>query len=379
MGWFGNKEEESEESKLDKTLDKVQSTLDIVGMIPVLGDVCDLANAGISLARGDFMGAAISLVSMIPGLGAAGPFAKAIAKLPPAALKAITAVMEKFAKLMKTLSKNKIVNGAFDLLDELLDILRKYMPDSIMKKLDDFACSITKRGCFAKGTLVYTPYGLIAIEDIAVGDEVYAQDENTGEFGVKKVTELSVQETYVLYRVTVGDEVIEVTGEHPFWVYGRGFIEASELAVGDEIVRHNKELDQEDSFDLVKISSIEKVLFEELQQVYNFDVADWHSYFVGEYCIFVHNGKCKSNKIKSKKRAIKDAHLPTKGKVRYVPPKDWTPGNQLPKKGKGYLDRFGNVGKRVPLELKDNGKNGMCSYQKLERRKWDGLLEMDLI
>ena len=66
-------------------------------------------------------------------------------------------------------------------------------------------------------------------------------------------------------------------------------------------------------------------------KVYNFEVEDFHTYYVGEQSVLVHN-EC---------RLAKKEQLPTKGKVRYVPPKNT--GNQLPKNSKGFIDRFGNV------------------------------------
>jgi hypothetical protein len=61
-------------------LDGVQLALDIVGMIPVVGEVADIANAGISLARGDYAGAALSLAAAIPGVGWAATGAKLATK-----------------------------------------------------------------------------------------------------------------------------------------------------------------------------------------------------------------------------------------------------------------------------------------------------------
>ncbi|RNB62105.1 hypothetical protein EDM57_00020, partial [Brevibacillus gelatini] len=54
-------EQEEEKSGWDSFLDGVQLALDIVGLIPGIGEIADLANAGISLARGDYAGAALSL------------------------------------------------------------------------------------------------------------------------------------------------------------------------------------------------------------------------------------------------------------------------------------------------------------------------------
>ncbi|WP_280290612.1 hypothetical protein [Pseudomonas sp. BN417] len=61
----------------DKVLDGLQTGLDIVGLIPGLGEIADLANAGISLARGDYAGAALSLISAIPFAGWLGTAGKA--------------------------------------------------------------------------------------------------------------------------------------------------------------------------------------------------------------------------------------------------------------------------------------------------------------
>lgn len=60
----------------DEVLDRIQLGLDIVGLIPVVGEIADIANAGISLARGDYAGAALSLVSAIPFAGYLGTAGK---------------------------------------------------------------------------------------------------------------------------------------------------------------------------------------------------------------------------------------------------------------------------------------------------------------
>ena len=50
-------------------LDGLQGVPDLVGFIPALGEVADLLNAGISASRGNYLDAALSLVSLIPGVG----------------------------------------------------------------------------------------------------------------------------------------------------------------------------------------------------------------------------------------------------------------------------------------------------------------------
>ena len=38
----------------------------------------------------------------------------------------------------------------------------------------------------------------------------------------------------------------------------------------------------------------------------------------------------------------------TKGKIRYVPPKNWSSSQPLPKRNGGYVDKFGNVWTKGP-------------------------------
>ncbi|MCQ9863048.1 polymorphic toxin type 15 domain-containing protein [Pseudomonas aeruginosa] len=66
----------AEDDTGDKILDGLQLGLDVVGLIPVVGEIADLANAGISLARGDYAGAALSVLSAIPFAGWLGTAGK---------------------------------------------------------------------------------------------------------------------------------------------------------------------------------------------------------------------------------------------------------------------------------------------------------------
>lgn len=60
-----------------KALDALQLGLDVAGLIPGIGEFADLANAGISAARGDWVGAGLSLAAAIPFGGWAATGAKA--------------------------------------------------------------------------------------------------------------------------------------------------------------------------------------------------------------------------------------------------------------------------------------------------------------
>lgn len=84
----------AEDDTGDKILDGLQTTLDVVGLIPGVGEIADLANAGISLARGDVAGALLSLASAVPFAGWLGTAGKAARR----GTKAATEASEKAAK-----------------------------------------------------------------------------------------------------------------------------------------------------------------------------------------------------------------------------------------------------------------------------------------
>ena len=101
FGWMGYEKgqhdivEETYQDWWSTGLDALQLGLDICGFIPGIGTFFDLANAAISLARGDYCGAAMSAIAAIPGLGDAC----AAAKMGVKAYKA--------AKATKTLTKGE--------------------------------------------------------------------------------------------------------------------------------------------------------------------------------------------------------------------------------------------------------------------------------
>lgn len=89
--------------------------------------------------------------------------------------------------------------------------------------------------CFIAGTKVLTDEGEKNIEDIEVGDMVLSKNEETGEIAYKEVTHLYRNDKEIIYELTVGDQVIETTDNHPFWVEGKGWVLAVDLQVGDKL------------------------------------------------------------------------------------------------------------------------------------------------
>ena len=90
---------EPKRSFWSKALDGIQTGLDIVGLVPGVGEIADGANALISLVRGDPAGAALSAMSMVPmvgdALGKGGKIARAAIKHGDEVLEAETKLLGK--------------------------------------------------------------------------------------------------------------------------------------------------------------------------------------------------------------------------------------------------------------------------------------------
>ena len=138
-----------------------------------------------------------------------------------------------------------------------------------------------KPSCFVAGTLVMAVAGMVAIEKIKSGDKVISTDPETMETSPKTVLETYIREVTTLVHLTVNGEEIVTTVDHPFYVKNQGFIKAGELIVGDEL------LDVNGNVLLVENFAVE--LTDEPTTVYNFQVEDFHTYYVGKNGILVHN------------------------------------------------------------------------------------------
>ncbi|GAC42099.1 hypothetical protein PPOP_1456 [Paenibacillus popilliae ATCC 14706] len=132
---------------------------------------------------------------------------------------------------------------------------------------------------FANGTLVQTETGFKPIEQIRVGDLVQAQDETTGKTGYHRVVQLFQGQADKTYHITANGIPITTTGEHPFWVHGRGWVEARHLKAGDLLQNADGKPYPIDRIEMMSNST----------SVYNFEVEGVHNYFVTESEIWTHN------------------------------------------------------------------------------------------
>ena len=142
--------------------------------------------------------------------------------------------------------------------------------------------------CFVAGTMILTVTGLVAIENIKAGDKVISTDPETFETAEKRVLETYIREDSKLIHLVINGEEIVTTETHPFYVNNRGFVNAGELIVGDELLDVNGNVLLVENFDVE--------LTEEPVKVYNFQVEDFHTYHVGKCRLLVHNANCNQEK-----------------------------------------------------------------------------------
>ncbi|WBB72510.1 polymorphic toxin-type HINT domain-containing protein [Micromonospora sp. WMMD1128] len=233
----------------DLILDVVQLVLAVCGLVPAYGEACDGVDAGISFARGDWVGGVLSGLSAIP-----------IAGWVPAGI------------------------NMGRLGDKFRDAWRVF--DELAKKCDNVPNS------FTPGTKVLLADGSRkAIERLRVGDEVRSANALVGVSATGRVIEtIKGSGTKVLAKVTIdtdGDrgtatETLTATWNHPFWTTdANAWVKAGELRQGQSLLtadgRH------------VEVDKVETRT--ERTTVYNLNVADLHTYYVfaGNVSVLAHN------------------------------------------------------------------------------------------
>lgn len=143
------------------------------------------------------------------------------------------------------------------------------------------------------------------IEAIELGDMVWAWDEVAGALVRRPVVRLFRHQGKPIIAVTVfgGDgavQRIECTTEHPFWVEGKGWVAACALQTGDLLKRIGTD-------DCLRVAFARPTGTN--ADVFNFEVADVHNYFVGAAGVLVHNDSGERFGIEFEKRPGMLGHL----------------------------------------------------------------------
>ncbi|NQT13038.1 MAG: hypothetical protein HQ582_09840 [Planctomycetes bacterium] len=144
----------------------------------------------------------------------------------------------------------------------------------------------TQHSCFPRGTKVWTLTGPVGIEEIRRGDRVLSQHPESGELTYKPVLQTTIRDPSPMIKINLGAETIAATRGHPFWVPGEGWRMAKRLDAGSRL--HGLS-------GAVSIAGVEEVPAEEALFSYgvsfNLIVDDFHTYFVGESRILVHDNR----------------------------------------------------------------------------------------
>jgi intein/homing endonuclease len=209
------------------------------------------------------------------------------------------------------------------------------------------------------------------VEEIEVGDRVLSEDETSGEVAVKTVTETYVNETDELVHIGVNGETISATPTHPFYVDKLGWTLARSLRAGDVLVLSNGEL--------VTVEWVQHEILESPIKVYNFEVEEFHTYFVGECGVLVHNVCQKpggyevgdvdnhGNLSPQKNRKSRNKNVQSDGYVQshHVIQDEWAKKNNI----QGYSR---NKAPAVLLESESGSAHAYISSKQRERRRLVG-------
>ncbi|WP_341502516.1 putative Ig domain-containing protein [Gallaecimonas sp. GXIMD4217] len=136
---------------------------------------------------------------------------------------------------------------------------------------------------FTGDTLVSTEFGLVPIEDIKIGDKVWAFDEETGEKSLEEIIHIIVGEgekNLVELNFSNGEKVVSTAG-HPFFVTNQenAWVDAQYLTKISMLYGFDG--------DTKELKSTRQ--FEQLEKVYNLTVDRKHTYFVGINQVLSHN------------------------------------------------------------------------------------------
>ena len=152
--------------------------------------------------------------------------------------------------------------------------------------------------CLVAGTQVETPNGLVAIEDIKVGDTVLAFDEHTGEVTPAKITALIRPDPEATFAVKLVDashhvDVFRASADHP-WLLATGeWKDTSGLKAGGRVKTATG----------IALSVVSVIPTGMREQTYNLTVDGLHTYLIGKNHVVVHNscvgklGKLVANRI----------------------------------------------------------------------------------
>lgn len=171
------------------------------------------------------------------------------------------------------------------------------------------------RNSFAAATPVLMADGtLVAISDIVEGDLVAATDPVTGETLAKPVVDVIVgYGDKHLVSLDISGTPLLATANHPIWVEGKGWIDASRIGIADRVLLPGGAK--------ASIREVRDLGVQPDQLVYNLTVADVHTYtvFAGDTPLVTHNASgCPVAKRATNAWLANARHTVARGKQAYT-------------------------------------------------------------
>lgn len=286
-------ETKEEKSWWETGLDWVHTGLDVIGLIPVVGEIADGANAVIHLAEAGVYAAtgnnakaaenlamgALSAAAMWPAGGQAATGAKF-------AIKAGKEVLEEGAeKLVKEGIEEVVEKAAKEGVEAGVEKATKEGVEKAAKESAETGVEVTTKSkkipCFPAGTPIHTPYGLVAIESLRAGDLVYSYDSTRRSVVESPVLRAFKGATRLLAELSLDSRVIRSTARHRFWSDdAEDWIDAYQLSRGTTVRCRDGSLRSIRNVQLCDVS---------LCETFNISVHNNANYFVGDDGILVHN------------------------------------------------------------------------------------------
>ncbi len=145
--------------------------------------------------------------------------------------------------------------------------------------------TVPQQACFVAGTPVVVKEGFKRVADVKLGDVVACKSDGDpwGELYWRVVDRLFKHDPTPVLGIEIAGRLIRGTANHLYYAEGRGWIKASELRVGDQVIGHDG-----------RLHAVTAIIDNgEVEPVYNFAVAEHHTYFVasqdGTVSALVHN------------------------------------------------------------------------------------------
>ena len=136
------------------------------------------------------------------------------------------------------------------------------------------------------------------IEEIREGDVVLSYDESTGAILPQRVVSTSCRTSHEFVELVANEDTIVTTQEHPFYIIDKeGWKAAKDIEKVDKLT--NVHLEEVPVYGTRKFSVSDDI------SVYNLEIENTHTYFVGKEQILVHNDCTRIASMRSK--AVKDA------------------------------------------------------------------------